>query len=86
MIELKYLKITGEVITTPYTFAATTNSIWWNKLTPVFVDIEMDTYNISSESIESAITDSTSLIMVVHSLGNPANMNKIMQVFLKLNH
>ncbi len=75
----------SEVIVPAATFTTVISPILQAGLKPVFVDIEMDTYNISSESIESAITDSTSLIMVVHSLGNPANMNKIMQVSEKYN-
>lgn len=70
----------SEVIVPAATFTTVISPILQAGLKPVFVDIEMDTYNISSDSIELAITDSTSLIMVVHSLGNPANMNEIMKI------
>ena len=53
---LQALRITGEVITTPYSFVATTHSLWWNNIKPVFVDIEPDSFNIDPEKIESAIT------------------------------
>ena len=67
----------GEVITTPYSFVATTHSIWWNQLTPVFVDIEPSTGNINPEKIEAAITPNTVAIMPVHVYGQPCDNERI---------
>ena len=69
-----------EVITVPYTWISTAEVIALVGAKPVFVDIEMETYNLSSQAIESAITEKTGLIMVVHSLGNPAKMVEIMEI------
>lgn len=74
---LQALKITGEVITTPYSFVATTHSLWWNSIKPVFVDIEATTYNLDPEKIEAAITPKTTAIMPVHVYGNPCNVSKL---------
>lgn len=67
----------GEVITTPYSFVATTHSIWWNKLTPVFVDIDPVTGCINPDKIESAITNKTVAIMPVHVYGTPCDVERI---------
>lgn len=67
----------GEVITTPYSFVATTHAIWWNGLTPVFVDVDPITGNIDSNKIEAAITENTVAIMPVHVYGNPCDTAKI---------
>lgn len=67
----------GEVITTPYSFVATTHAIWWNKLTPVFVDIDPVTGCIDPDKIEAAITDKTVAIMPVHVYGTPCNVERI---------
>lgn len=67
----------GEVITTPYSFVATTHSIWWNQLTPVFVDVEPSTGNIDPEKIEVAITKNTVAIMPVHVYGQPCDNERI---------
>lgn len=67
----------GEVITTPYSFVATTHAIWWNGLTPVFVDVDPITGNIDSDKIEAAITENTVAIMPVHVYGNPCDTAKI---------
>jgi dTDP-4-amino-4,6-dideoxygalactose transaminase len=67
----------GEVITTPYSFVATTHSIWWNQLTPVFVDIEEETCGMDPEKIEAAITPNTVAIMPVHCYGNPCKTKEI---------
>lgn len=67
----------GEVITTPYSFVATTHSIWWNQLTPVFVDVEPSTGNIDPEKIEAAITENTVAIMPVHVYGQPCDNERI---------
>ena len=71
---LQALRITGEVITTPYSFVATTHSIWWNGCRPVFVDIEEDTCGIDPDKIEAAITPKTTAIMPVHCYGKPVKM------------
>ena len=67
----------GEVITTPYSFVATTHAIWWNGLTPVFVDVDPITGNINPDKIEAAITENTVAIMPVHVYGNPCDTAKI---------
>lgn len=74
---LQALRITGEVITTPYSFVATTHSIWWNGAKPVFVDIDPATGNINPDIIESAITPRTTAIMPVHVYGQPCDTAKI---------
>lgn len=77
---LQALRITGEVITTPYSFVATTHSIWWNGCKPVFVDIDPKTCNIDSSKIEAAITPRTTAIMPVHVYGNPCDTQRIQQI------
>ncbi len=77
---LQALRITGEVITTPYSFVATTHSIWWNGCRPVFVDIEESTCGIDPNKIEAAITPKTTAIMPVHCYGKPVNMDAIQQI------
>ena len=77
---LQALRITGEVITTPYSFVATTHSIWWNGCKPVFVDIEEETCGIDPEKIESAITPHTTAIMPVHCYGKPVKMKRIQEI------
>jgi dTDP-4-amino-4,6-dideoxygalactose transaminase len=77
---LQALRITGEVITTPYSFVATTHSIWWNGCKPVFVDIEEKTCGIDPEKIEAAITPKTTAIMPVHCYGKPVNMDAIQAI------
>ncbi len=77
---LQTMKITGEVITTPYSFVATTHSIWWNNLKPVFVDVEEETGNIDPEKIEAAITPQTTAIMPVHVYGTPCNTKRIKEI------
>lgn len=67
----------GEVITTPYSFVATSHSIWWNQLTPVFVDIEEDTCGMDPAKIEAAITENTVAIMPVHCYGKPCKTELI---------
>ncbi|MDR0981638.1 MAG: DegT/DnrJ/EryC1/StrS family aminotransferase [Culturomica sp.] len=80
MTALQALRITGEVITTPYSFVATTHSLWWNGIKPVFVDIEPDTCNIDPEKIEAAITPKTTAIMPVHVYGTPCNIASIQMI------
>jgi len=78
---LQALEVTdGEVITTPYSFIATTHAIWWNGLKPVFVDIDPNTCNIDASLIEAAITPQTKAIMPVHVYGNPCEVAKIQAI------
>lgn len=77
---LQALRITGEVITTPYSFVATTHSIWWNGCKPVFVDIDPSTGNISPDRIEAAITPKTTAIMPVHVYGKPCDTKRIQEI------
>lgn len=77
---LQALRVTGEVITTPYSFVATSHSIIWNNLKPVFVDIEPNTFNIDPAKIEAAITPNTTAIMPVHCYGNPCEVEKIQKI------
>ena len=77
---LQAMRVTGEVITTPYSFVATTHSIWWNGLKPVFVDVEEETGNIDPEKIEAAITPQTTAIMPVHVYGTPCNTKRIQEI------
>lgn len=77
---LQALRITGEVITTPYSFVATTHSIWWNGCKPVFVDIDPSTGNIDPDKIEAAITPRTTAIMPVHVYGKPCNTARIQEI------
>lgn len=77
---LQALRISGEVITTPYSFVATTHSIWWNNCKPVFVDIDPATGNIDSNRIEAAITPKTSAIMPVHVYGQPCDTKRIQEI------
>ena len=77
---LQALRITGEVITTPYSFVATTHSIWWNGCKPVFVDIDPATGNIDPDRIEAAITPRTTAIMPVHVYGKPCNTKRIKEI------
>lgn len=77
---LQALRITGEVITTPFSFVATTHSLWWNNIKPVFVDIENEYYNIDPKKIEAAITPQTTAIMPVHVYGNPCNVEEIQRI------
>ena len=77
---LQALRITGEVITTPYSFIATTHSIWWNGCRPVFVDIDPATGNIDPDRIEAAITPKTTAIMPVHVYGKPCDTKRIQEI------
>ena len=77
---LQAMDVKGEVITTPYSFVATTHSIWWNGLKPVFVDIEPSTCNIDPSKIEAAITPQTTAIMPVHCYGKPCDINAIQDI------
>ena len=77
---LQALRVSGEVITTPFSFVATTHSIWWNGITPVFVDIDPETGNINPDLIEAAITPRTSAIMPVHVYGKPCQTERIREI------
>ena len=77
---LQALRVTGEVITTPYSFVATTHSIWWNGCKPVFVDIDPTTGNIDPNKIEAAITPRTTAIMPVHVYGKPCDTKAIQDI------
>ncbi|MNF51570.1 dTDP-4-amino-4,6-dideoxy-D-glucose transaminase [compost metagenome] len=77
---LQSLRITGEVITTPYSFVATSHSILWNGLKPVFIDIDPTTFNIDPAKIEAAITPRTTAIMPVHCYSNPCNVEAIQKI------
>jgi dTDP-4-amino-4,6-dideoxygalactose transaminase len=80
MVALRALKIKGEVITTPYSFIATSHSLLWNDVKPVFVDIEPHTLNIDVTKIESAITSRTTAILPVHCYGNPCDVNGLREI------
>ncbi len=77
---LQALRVTGEVITTPYSFVATTHSLWWNGIKPVFVDIDPYTCNIDPTKIEAAITSRTTAIMPVHCYGRPCDIQAIQDI------
>ena len=77
---LQALQVRGEVITTPYSFVATSHAIWWNGLTPVFVDIDSVTGCIDPDKVEAAITPRTSAIMPVHVYGTPCDTERIQQI------
>ncbi len=79
-IALKALSIKGEVITTPFTFAATTNVIVWEGLTPVFADIDTETFNIDPSDVEKKITNRTSAILAVHTYGNPCYVEELQEI------
>lgn len=77
---LQALRITGEVITTPYSFVATTHALWWNGIKPVFVDINPSTGNIDPQKIEAAITPRTTAILPVHVYGKPCDTGAIQAI------
>jgi dTDP-4-amino-4,6-dideoxygalactose transaminase len=77
---LQVLKITGEVITTPFSFVATSHALWWNGIKPVFVDIDPENFNLDSKKIEAAITPKTTAILPVHVYGNPCNVFHIKEI------
>ena len=77
---LQSLRITGEVITTPYSFVATAHSLLWNGIKPVFVDIDRKTLNLDPPKIEAAITPQTTAIMPVHVYGNPCDVEAISKI------
>ncbi len=77
---LQALRISGEVITTPYSFVASTHALWWNNIKPVFVDIEEDFFTLDPTKIEAAITPNTTAILPVHVYGNPCKMQEIQKI------
>lgn len=77
---LQAMRITGEVITTPFSFVATTHSLWWNGIKPVFVDIEPETCNLDPSKIEAAITPRTTAIMPVYVYGKPCKTKEIQEI------
>lgn len=77
---LQAMRITGEVITTPFSFVATIHSLWWNGIKPVFVDIEPETCNLDPSKIEAAITPKTTAIMPVHVYGKPCKTKEIQEI------
>lgn len=77
---LQAMRITGEVITTPFSFVATTHALWWNGIKPVFVDIDPVTCNLDPEKIEAAITPRTTAIMPVHVYGQPCDTKRIQEI------
>lgn len=77
---LQALRITGEVITTPFSFVATAHSLLWNGIKPVFADIQPGTFNLDPEKIEAAITPHTTAIMPVHVYGHPCDVEKIQKI------
>lgn len=77
---LQALRITGEVITTPYSFVATAHSLLWNGITPVFVDVDPGTFNLDPAKIEAAITPATTAILPVHCYGNPCDVQAIQKI------
>jgi dTDP-4-amino-4,6-dideoxygalactose transaminase len=80
MVALQALEITSEVITTPYSFVATTHALWWNKIKPVFIDVEEKTGNLDPNKIEAAITPKTTAILPVHVYGTPCNTEAIQRI------
>ncbi|MDY0223335.1 MAG: DegT/DnrJ/EryC1/StrS family aminotransferase, partial [Desulfobacterium sp.] len=79
-IALQGMGITGEVITTPFTFVATTHTLYWNKIRPVFCDIEPDTFNLDPAKVEELITPWTTAILAVHVFGRPCLMDELADI------
>ena len=77
---LQELRITGDVITTPYSFVATSHSLIWNGIRPIFVDIDPDTLNLDPDRIAAAITPQTTAILAVHCYGHPCDVRGIQEV------
>jgi dTDP-4-amino-4,6-dideoxygalactose transaminase len=84
-IGLQGMGITGEVITTPFTFVATTHALFWNKIRPVFVDIEPDFYTLDPKKVEAAITPWTTAILPVHVFGHPCNVHALADIARRYN-
>lgn len=84
-IGLQGMGISGEVITTPFTFVATTHALYWNKIRPVFVDIEPDYYTLDPEKVEAAITPWTTAILAVHVYGYPCQHERLADIARRYN-
>jgi dTDP-4-amino-4,6-dideoxygalactose transaminase len=84
-LAIKALELEGEIITTPFSYVATTSSIVWENCTPIFADIDQDTFNISPNNIEKLITKRTSAIIATHVFGNPCEIDTIQQIADKYN-
>lgn len=84
-IALRSLNLKGEVITSPYSFIATSSSIKWSNLTPIYVDIDQETLNIDSNNIVKKINSKTTAILPVHTLGNPCNVSELEKIKTKYN-
>lgn len=80
VVALQAMRVSGEVITTPFTFVATTHSLLWNGIKPVFVDIDPETFNLDPDRIEAAITPQTTAILPVHCYGNPCAVERIQRI------
>jgi dTDP-4-amino-4,6-dideoxygalactose transaminase len=77
---LQALRVTGEVITTPYSFVATSHSLLWNGIKPIFIDVDRETFNLDPKKIEAAITPQTTAIMPVHCYGTPCDVKAIQKI------
>lgn len=82
-LAIKALELQGEIITTPFSFVATTSTIVWESCKPIFVDIDSETLNIDASKIEAAITDKTSTILATHVYGNPCDVEAIEKIAKK---
>jgi dTDP-4-amino-4,6-dideoxygalactose transaminase len=82
-IAIKALELKGEIITTPFSYVATTSSIVWEGCTPIYVDIDPETLNIDARKIEAAITEKTSAILATHVYGNPCDIKTIEEIAQK---
>ena len=80
MVACRSLRLSGAVLTTPFTFAATPHVLSWNNITPIFCDVDAETMNIDAEKIESMITPRTTAILAVHVFGTPCDVEKIQEV------
>ncbi len=80
LVALKALRLQGEVITTPFSFVATSEALTWNGLLPVFADIQEKNFGLNPSSIESCITPNTSAILAVHCYGMPSNVHEIQEI------
>ena len=84
-LAIRALDLKGEIVTTPFTFSATTNVIVWEGISPVFADIDPETFNIDTEDVERKITDKTSAILAVHVYGNPCYVDELQEIAEKYN-
>ena len=84
-VAIKALKLSGEIITTPFTFASTTHAITRNGLKPIFCDINLENFTIDTKKIESLITDKTTAILPVHVYGTPCNVDEVERIAKKYN-